>query len=33
MVIRARMWRILLFAIAALPFVLAACGPGGTRTY
>jgi hypothetical protein len=33
MAIRARMRRILPFAIAALPFILAACGPGGTRAY
>jgi hypothetical protein len=27
------MRRILPFAIAALPFILAACSPGGTRAY
>jgi hypothetical protein len=33
MAIRARIRRILPFAIAALPFILAACGHGGTPAY
>jgi hypothetical protein len=33
MAIRARMRRILPYAIVVLPFILAACGPGGTRVY
>ena len=33
MVIRARISRFLPFAIALLPFILAACGPGGTSNY
>jgi peptidoglycan/LPS O-acetylase OafA/YrhL len=31
--IRARIRRILPILIVALPFILAACGPGGTTTY
>jgi hypothetical protein len=33
MVIRARISRILPFAIAALPFILAACGHGSSPAY
>jgi hypothetical protein len=33
MVIRSRVLRILPFAIALLPFILAACGPGGSSSY
>jgi len=33
MFIRARMRRFLPFVIAALPFILAACRPGGTSSY
>jgi len=33
MAIRARIRRILPFTIAALPFILAACGHGGTPAY
>jgi hypothetical protein len=33
MVNRTRLWRFLPFAIAMLPFILAACGPGGTSSY
>jgi hypothetical protein len=33
MAIRARVLRFLPFAIALLPFILAACGPGGSSSY
>jgi hypothetical protein len=33
MVTRDRILRFLPFAIALLPFILAACGPGGTTSY
>jgi hypothetical protein len=33
MAIRARMWLILPLAIAALPFILAACGPSRGPAY